>query len=66
LKCNNFLTTQLLSSGEFCKLRYDTIPVKKVHLQTFVSIPVTRKCQILSRDNVLSQMSDMSFSAARE
>jgi hypothetical protein len=22
-------TTQLLSSGEFCKLRYDTIPVKR-------------------------------------
>jgi len=22
------MTTQLLSSGEFCKLRYDTIPVK--------------------------------------
>jgi len=21
-------TTQLLSSGEFCKLRYDTIPIK--------------------------------------
>ena len=21
-------TTQLLSSGEFCKLRYDTIPVR--------------------------------------
>jgi len=21
-------TTQLLSSGEFCKLRYDTIPLK--------------------------------------
>jgi hypothetical protein len=21
-------TTQMLSSGEFCKLRYDTIPVK--------------------------------------
>jgi len=21
-------TTQLLSSGEFCKLRYDTLPVK--------------------------------------
>ena len=21
-------TTQLLSSGEFCKLRYDTMPVK--------------------------------------
>jgi len=31
LKCYNFLsatTTQLLSSGEFCKLRYDTTPVK--------------------------------------
>jgi hypothetical protein len=31
LKCYNFLsatTTQLLSSGEFCKLRYDIIPVK--------------------------------------
>jgi hypothetical protein len=31
LKCYNFLsatTTLLLSSGEFCKLRYDTIPVK--------------------------------------
>jgi hypothetical protein len=24
----NATTTQLLSSGEFCKLRYDTIPVK--------------------------------------
>jgi hypothetical protein len=22
-------TTQLLSSGEFCKLRYDTIPVQR-------------------------------------
>jgi len=33
LKCNNFLsatTTQLLSSDEFCKLRYDTTPVKSV------------------------------------
>jgi len=24
----NATTTQLLSSGEFCKLRYNTIPVK--------------------------------------
>jgi hypothetical protein len=23
-------TTQLLSSGEFCKLRYDTMPVKSL------------------------------------
>jgi len=28
-------TTQLLSSGEFCKLRYDTIPVKS----TFANVP---------------------------
>jgi len=25
-------TTQLLSSGEFCKLRYDTIPVKSASI----------------------------------
>jgi hypothetical protein len=24
-------TTHLLSSGEFCKLRYDTIPVKSAY-----------------------------------
>ena len=28
-------TTQLLSSGEFCKLRYDTIPVKKCNCKRF-------------------------------
>jgi len=27
----NATTTQLLSSGEFCKLRYDTIPVKSAY-----------------------------------
>jgi len=34
LKCYNFLsatTTQLLSSGEFYKLRYDTVPVKSAY-----------------------------------
>ena len=46
-------TTQLLSSGQFCKLRYDTIPVK-VHLQTFLSIPITQKCQILSCDTLVA------------
>jgi hypothetical protein len=40
-------TTQLLSSGEFCKLRYDNIPVKSA---SFLSIPITQKCQILSCD----------------
>jgi len=28
-------TTQLLSSGEFCKLRYDTIPVKSASANVF-------------------------------
>ena len=28
-------TTQLLSSGEFRKLRYDTIPVKRVSADVF-------------------------------
>ena len=36
-------TTLLLSSGEFCKLRYDTIPVKKTNLQTFLSTSITQK-----------------------
>jgi len=44
-------TIQLLSSGEFCKLRYDT-NLLKVHLQTFLSIPITQKCQISSCDNI--------------
>jgi len=35
-------TTQLLSSGEFCKLRYDTIPVKSASAN-FLSIPITQK-----------------------
>jgi len=33
----NATTTQLLSSGEFCKLRYDTIPVKKKSASANVS-----------------------------
>ena len=43
-------TTQLLSSGEFCKLRYDTIPVKNA----FLSIPITQKWQILSCDTLIA------------
>jgi hypothetical protein len=46
-------TTQLLSSDEFYKLRYDTIPVKsalKVHQQTCLSIPITQKFHILNCD----------------
>jgi hypothetical protein len=39
--------TQLLSSGEFCKLRYDTIPAKSASAN-FFSITITQKFQILS------------------
>jgi hypothetical protein len=42
-------TTQLLSSGEFANCVM-TLYLLKVHLQTFLSITVTQKCQILSCD----------------
>jgi len=45
------MTTILFSSGDFCKQRYDTIPVK-MHLKTFLSIPTTQKFQILSSDTL--------------
>jgi len=45
--------TQLLSSGEFCKL-FMTIYVLKVYLQTFLSITMTQKCQILSCDTLVA------------
>jgi len=47
-------TTQLLSSGEFCILRYDTILIKSASAQTFLSIPITQKCQILSCDTLVA------------
>jgi hypothetical protein len=46
-------TKQLLSSGEFCQLRYDTIPVK-MHLQSFPSVPLTENCRILSCDTLVA------------
>ena len=46
-------TTQLLSGGEFGKLRYDT-NLSKVHLQTLFSIPITQKCPILSCDTLVA------------
>jgi hypothetical protein len=43
--------TQLLSSGEFYKLRYDTVPVKSSSANFLsIQIRVTQKCQILSCD----------------
>ena len=47
-------TTQLLSSGEFCKLRYDIKPVKIASANVFFSIPITQKCQILSCDTLVT------------
>jgi len=46
-------TTPLLSSGKFCRLRYDTISVK-MHLQMFLSITITKKFQILSCDTLVA------------
>jgi hypothetical protein len=46
-------TTQLLSSGEFCKLRYDAIPVKSAPAD--VSFYTNNsKCQFLSSDTLLA------------
>jgi hypothetical protein len=47
-------TTQLLSSGEFCKLRYDTMPVKSASANVLFSIPISQKCQILSCDTLVA------------
>jgi len=55
-------TTQLLSSGEFCKLRYDTI---QVHLQTFISVPVAQKCQILNCDTLVANERYHCFNIAK-
>ena len=49
----------MLSSGEFRKLRYDTIPA---HLQTFLSIPITQKCQILSCDTLVANEGNVATS----
>jgi len=47
--------TQLLASGKFCKLLYDTVPVRS-DLQMFLSIPVTQKCHILSCDTLFTNV----------
>jgi hypothetical protein len=35
-------TTRMLSSGEFCKLRYDTIPVKSASAKVLF-VPITQE-----------------------
>jgi len=44
--------TQLLSAASFASCVM-TLYLLKVHLQTFLSIPVTQKCQILSCDSLV-------------
>jgi len=46
--------TQPLSSSEFCKLRYDAIPVKSASAK-FIPIPVIQKCQILCCDTFVAK-----------
>jgi hypothetical protein len=45
--------TQVLSSGDFCKLRYDTIPLQSESANV-LSIQVNKKCQILGCDTILA------------
>jgi len=57
LKCYNFLWVQRqhncspAASFANCVM---TLYLLKVHLQTFISIPITKKCQILSCDSVVA------------
>jgi len=47
-------TTQLLSSGEFCKLRYDTTPVKSASTNVSFNNNNPKKCRILSCDTLVA------------
>jgi len=46
-------TTQLLSSGEFCKLTNDKIPVQ-IPSTKVCFIPINQKCQILNCDKLVA------------
>jgi len=51
-------TTQLLSSGEFCKLRYDTIPVEGATVSISICTNNSKSLEFLVL-TLLSQMSDI-------
>jgi len=57
LKCYNFLWVQIrhncspAASVANCVM---TLYLLKVHLQTFISIPIAQKCQILNRDSLVA------------
>jgi hypothetical protein len=61
LKCRNFLRAQRLhdcspaASFANCVM---TLYLLKVHLQVFLSIPITQKCQILSCDTLVPNTCD--------
>ena len=50
--------TQLLSSGEFCKLRYDTMPVKSASANVSFSTNNSKNAKFWVV-TLLSQMSDL-------
>jgi len=51
---------QLLSSGEFCKMRYDTIPLKSASVNVSFYTK-TQKCQILSCDSLVASELNIFF-----
>ena len=57
LNCYNFLRVQwqhkCSPAASFAKCVM-TLYLLKVHLQTFISIPITQKCQILTYDNLVA------------
>ena len=56
-KCYNFLWVQRrhnCSPGASIANCVMTLCLLKVHLQTFISIPITKKCQILSCDTLVA------------
>jgi hypothetical protein len=46
--------TQLLSSGEFCKVRYATIPSKSASASGSFYTKIKKMCQILSFENLVA------------
>ena len=49
----NSTMTKLLFIGEFCKLHYETIPVKSAYASVLY-IPITPKCLILSCNTLIT------------
>ena len=47
-------TTQLLSSGEFCELRYDTIPVKSASANVSFYTSNSKNAKFLSCDTLVA------------